>query len=399
MRKIFSIAWKDTLIRFSGFSELVFFIILPIIFTALLAGGSPSGEADSRSRLLVVDEARTAISAQIISQLSLSSAVRPEVTSRAEAEDQFSQRRASIILILPAGLDTSALQAGSASAELRQEPNNLNATVAARAVQTALRQVSSAIDAANKAVAQREKREPFASPTEQQAFFEQSLKTAQQLQKDAPQRVRVIEGSTAQQQVDYDPRANASAGQLITWVFIPLLGISELFATERAQGTLRRLLTTPTRKATYLLGTLTGQVLMALVQMLLLVLFGIFVMKLNWGRDPLALAVILLAAALAAAALGTTLGTFVKTGRQASGLSTLAGMLMALMGGCWYPLELFPAGIQNAVKILPTTWAMQGLLDLVLRGRGLVDILPEAGVLLGFAALFFTIGVWRFRYE
>jgi len=199
--------------------------------------------------------------------------------------------------------------------------------------------------------------------------------------------------------VDYDPRANASAGQLITWVFIPLLGISELFATERAQGTLRRLLTTPTRKATYLLGTLTGQVLMALVQMLLLVLFGIFVMKLNWGRDPLALAVILLAAALAAAALGTTLGTFVKTGRQASGLSTLAGMLMALMGGCWYPLELFPAGIQNAVKILPTTWAMQGLLDLVLRGRGLVDILPEAGVLLGFAALFFTIGVWRFRYE
>ena len=325
--------------------------------------------------------------------------MRPEVVSRAEAEDQFSQRRASLILILPAGLDTSALQAGNASAELRQEPNNLSATVAARAVQTALRQVSSAIDAANNAVAQREKRIPFTSPGERQAFFEQSLKAAQQLQKDAPQRVSVIEGSTAQQKVDYDPRANASAGQLITWVFIPLLGISELFATERAQGTLRRLLTTPTRKATYLLGTLTGQVLMALVQMLLLVLFGIFVMKLNWGRDPLALAVILLAAALAAAALGTTMGTFVKTGRQASGLSTLAGMLMALMGGCWYPLELFPAGIQNAVKILPTTWAMQGLLDIVLRGRGLVDILPEAGVLLGFAALFFTIGVWRFRYE
>jgi ABC-2 type transport system permease protein len=42
---------------------------------------------------------------------------------------------------------------------------------------------------------------------------------------------------------------------------------------------------------------------------------------------------------------------------------------------------------------------MQGLLDLVARGRGLVDILPEAGVLLGFAAVFFVIGVWRFRYE
>ena len=138
---------------------------------------------------------------------------------------------------------------------------------------------------------------------------------------------------------------------------------------------------------------------MALVQMLLLVLFGVFVMKLSWGRNPAGLGVMLFASALAAAAIGTSMGTFVKTGGQANGLSILAGMVMALMGGCWYPLELFPAAIQTVVKILPTTWAMQGMLDLVLRGRGLMDVLPEAGVLLGFAALFFAIGVWRFRYE
>ena len=55
--------------------------------------------------------------------------------------------------------------------------------------------------------------------------------------------------------------------------------------------------------------------------------------------------------------------------------------------------------MQSIVKILPTTWAMQGLLDLLLRGAGVVDILPEAGVLIGFAVLFFGIGVMRFRYE
>ena len=104
---------------------------------------------------------------------------------------------------------------------------------------------------------------------------------------------------------------------------------------------------------------------MALVQMLLLVGFGILVMKLNWGRDPLALFVILLASALAAAAFGTAMGTFIKTESQANGLSIMFGMVFALMGGCWYPLELFPLAIQNAVKILPTRWAMQGMLDLV----------------------------------
>ena len=40
-----------------------------------------------------------------------------------------------------------------------------------------------------------------------------------------------------------------------------------------------------------------------------------------------------------------------------------------------------------------------GLLDLILHGQDVAGILPEAGVLLGFAALFFFIGIWRFRYE
>ena len=296
------------------------------------------------------------------------------------------------------GGDTETLQNSSAEVELLQQPNNLNATIAERAVLTAIRRVSSAISAAQNAVSVREAKQPFANEAAKQAYFENSLELAQSIQEDAPERVTVIEGTTPDQ-IEYDPRANSSAGQLITWVFIPLFGISALFAYERQQGTLRRLLTTPSRKATFLLGTITGQVAMALVQMSLLVGFGILVMKLNWGREPLALFVILLASALAAAAFGTTMGTFIKTEGQASGLSIMFGMVFALMGGCWYPLELFPAAIQNAVKVLPTTWAMQGLLDLVLRGGGLMDILPEAGVLLGFAVVFFTVGVLRFRYE
>jgi ABC-2 type transport system permease protein len=133
--------------------------------------------------------------------------------------------------------------------------------------------------------------------------------------------------------------------------------------------------------------------------MSLLIGFGILVLHVNWGQQPLALAVMMLASALAAAALGTMLGTFVKTEGQASGISIMLGMTMALLGGCWYPLELFPLAVRSAVKVLPTTWAMQGLLDILLRGGGVAAILPEAGVLLGFAALFFTIGILRFRYE
>ena len=398
MKKILAIAWKDAIVRFGSSSELLFFIILPIVFTFLLAGGTPSGNEDPRIWLLVVDEANTAISQQIIDELESSTAIRPEVIARDEAQSQFDDRSASAVFIIPAGIDIASLQSGSAEVELLQQPNNLDATIAERAILTAIRRVSSAISAAQNAVNQREARQPFASDAEKQSYFESSLEMAQSIQGAAPERVTVVQGTT-EDQVEYDPRANSSAGQLITWVFIPLFGISALFAYERRQGTLRRLLTTPSHKATFLLGTISGQVAMALVQMLLLVGFGILVMKLNWGREPLALFLILLASALAAAAFGTTMGTFIKTEGQASGLSIMFGMVFALMGGCWYPLELFPPAIQNAVKVLPTTWAMQGMLDLVLRGGGLQNILPEVGVLLGFALIFFSVGVWRFRFE
>ena len=397
MKKIFAIAWKDTLMRFSGWSEWLFFLILPIVFTLVLAGGT-GGSKDSRVRLVVVDQAASPLSADLLTALNNSQAVRPDLMTKTKADEQFAQRTASAVLTIPATFDLAHLEQGSITLELRQQPNNMEALVSQRAVMSVISRVSSAADIANQSVAKAEQIRPFTSAADRQAYFTAALSQAQTSLADAPSRVTEAAGSTISK-VDYDPRSNSSAGQLITWVFVPLISISAMFAYERQKGTLRRLLTTPTRKGTYLLGTLVGQVVTALVQMLLLVLFGIFVMKLNWGSQPLALGVMMLSTALAAAALGVALGTLVKTEGQANGLSIMSGMVMALLGGCWYPLEMFPQAVQNIVKILPTTWAMRGLLDIVLRGQGVAAILPDAAILIGFAAIFLGIGIWRFKYE
>lgn len=398
MKKMFSIIWKDTKIRFTGFSEWVFFLILPIIFTLIL-GGSTGANPDNRIRLLVVDLANTPLSADFLAALENSEAVRPIPTDLADAETQFSRRNVSVVLIIPPEFNLENLEKGEIELELRQQPNNLNGLVAQQAVMAVARRIGSTVEIASASLAAAE--EVSGSPLsgeERGAYFDASLKQAQTLLAEAPSRLVTAKGATPDQ-IEYDPRANSSAGQLITWVFIPLFGLSEMFAIERQRGTLRRILVTPTRKATYLVSTIFGQVITALFQMSLLIGFGILVMKLNWGQNLPGLLVMMLAGALAAAAFGTMLGTMVRSSNQANGLSIMLGMVMALLGGCWYPLELFPQAVQTAVKVLPTTWAMQGLLDLVLRGQGLIDILPEAGVLLGFAAVFFVIGIWRFRYE
>lgn len=397
MKKIFAIALKDTLVRFASPSEWLFFLILPILFTVILSSATGS-VSDTRVHLTVVDEAQSTLSAQLISELEQSASVRITQEDLDQAQASFNTRRYAAVLIIPADVTLESAKAGTLTLQMLQQPNNMDAVISHQAVEAAASRVSSLNDIASQSVAMAAQIQPFASEADRAAYYTAALDAAQTQLAEAPQRLQVSEGSTADQ-VEYDPRANSSAGQLITWVFIPLIGLAGMFASERQQGTLRRILTTPTHKSTYLLGTILGQVLTALVQMALLVTFGIVVMHVNWGQSPAALAVILIAAALAAAALGTMLGTFVKTEGQANGLSVMLGMSMALLGGCWYPLELFPNAVQTAVKALPTTWAMQGMIDIVLRGGGLMAIWPETAVLLGFAAVFFTIGVLRFRYE
>ena len=91
MKKILAIAWKDTLLRFTGWSSWLFFLILPIVFTVVLAGGT-AGSADSRVRLVVVDQANSPLSGDLVNVLQNSQAVRPDLMSLAKAEAQFSQR-------------------------------------------------------------------------------------------------------------------------------------------------------------------------------------------------------------------------------------------------------------------------------------------------------------------
>jgi ABC-2 type transport system permease protein len=397
MKKIFAIIWKDTIIRFSSIYEWLFFLILPIFFTFVLAGGT-GGSSDQRIQLLVVDQAKSPLSASLIASLEGSETVRPELTTLSKAEELFSQRRVSSVLIIPENFTLENIMAAPVTLEVREQINNLSAMVAQREVEAIVGRTGSSLQVASSSVALAESIRPFSSAEARQTYYMVALEDTKRLMSEAPDRLDVIKGDTPDQ-VEYDPRTNSSAGQLITWVFIPLIGLSGALCYEREKGTLRRLLTTPTTKATFMLGTITGQVVIALCQMSLLVAFGILVMHVNWGRDVSALALVMVASAIAAAALGTMLGAFVKNENQAGGLSVMIGMLMALLGGCWYPLDLFPAAVQTVVKILPTTWAMQAMLDVGLRGANIAGILPEAGVLLGFAAVFFTVGLLRFRYE
>ncbi|MEN6571080.1 MAG: ABC transporter permease [Anaerolineaceae bacterium] len=397
MNKILAIFRKELLVRFSSKVEWLYFLILPLFFTFVISGGTGAPQ-DTRIRLLVTDQANTSYSTLLVNELESSSAVYPDFVTLEKGQRMIKDQTASAHLIIPADFDQAKVQSGSASLNLVELPNNLNAMAASRAVMTAADHFNSMIRVAEASVQSAELVQPFPSETLKDVYASEALTRASDALNSAPSRLTVVQGTTADK-IPYDPQANSSTGQIITWVFIPLFGLSAIFAAERTSGTLRRVLVSPISRATYLFGVILSNLVIALAQMLLLMIFGAMVLKVAWFRDPLAIGVMLVASILSAAALGTALGTFVKTESQANGLSILLGMVMAMLSGCWYPIELFPQAVQNASKVLPTRWAVQGMLDVLVRGQGVSGILPDVGILLGFAALFFAVGILRFKYE
>jgi len=123
------------------------------------------------------------------------------------------------------------------------------------------------------------------------------------------------------------------------------------------------------------------------------VLFGV-----NWGRDPLAVALVSFAFALAMVSLGILLATVVKTRGQANSVVVGLSMGMAALGGAWYPMEITPPLYRQVVQILPSTWAMRAYTDLLARGADVERVLPYVGVLLGFALVFALVGTLRFQH-
>jgi len=167
---------------------------------------------------------------------------------------------------------------------------------------------------------------------------------------------------------------------------------------EKQSGMLRRQAGLPVGRAQIYLAKLLGRVLIAGAQLVVLVAAGRFLFGVSWGGSPLGLVLVLVAYALAVSGLATLLGAVLSTPGQASGVGWILSMVLAGMGGCWWPAEVMPGWLRAAAHVLPTTWAMDAFHALISFGRGVEAVLLPSAVLLGFAAVFGALGSRFLRY-
>jgi ABC-type multidrug transport system permease subunit len=187
--------------------------------------------------------------------------------------------------------------------------------------------------------------------------------------------------------------AQSVPGTLTMTVLMMTLIYGAVFLTlEKRQGMIRRQAMLPLSRGTVYLGKLAGRLLIAGAQAVLLLTAGRFLFHVSWGSSPGGLALLLGSYVLAVAALSTLLGAVLSTPEQASAVGWITSMILAALGGCWWPSEVMPRWLWRASHVLPTPWAMDGFHSLISFGHGIEAVLLPAVVLVGFAVVFAVLG-------
>jgi ABC-2 type transport system permease protein len=199
----------------------------------------------------------------------------------------------------------------------------------------------------------------------------------------------------------FDAFAPALVGFVVFFLVFILTGIS--FLRERIGGTLERLLATPVRKAEIVGGYSLGFAIFATVQVALILLFVLGTVNIdlsdplpdiNLGLgvpiagSPVLAFVITLLLALAAVNLGIFLSTFARTEFQILQFIPLVIVPQALLAGIIWPVESLPGLLQPIARLMPMTYGIDGLREVLIKGSGLgasavqLDIAVLAGIAL-----------------
>jgi ABC-2 type transport system permease protein len=182
----------------------------------------------------------------------------------------------------------------------------------------------------------------------------------------------------------------------IFWI-VSLLAFSVL--REKQEGTFRRLLVAPMSRTVMLAGKLMPYFLINIIQIAIMLGVSSLLFKMSLGHSPAGLVVVSLAAAATATGLGVFVAAQARTEAQIGGLTILLLLTLSALGGSFIPRFIMPEWLQTIGLVTPHAWALDAYQDLLVRGYGVLEVLPKVGVLGVFALVFFGVGVWRFRFE
>lgn len=195
-----------------------------------------------------------------------------------------------------------------------------------------------------------------------------------------------------------NPWATRSVGGwAIMFLMFTLTGSASSLFDEKKSGVVFRILASPVSRVHILWSKYLFNMSLGFLQLIVLftaggILFDIDILS-NVGN----LLLVVLSAAAACTSFGMFLAAVSRTSAQANGLGTFLILAMSSIGGAWFPTSMMPEFIQTISKGTIVFWSMDGFLDVLWRGSGTAEIIPNVLILFGIAAVITTLSLVQFK--
>ncbi len=169
------------------------------------------------------------------------------------------------------------------------------------------------------------------------------------------------------------------------------------FLRERAQGTLERLQTTLVGSLDIMIGYMLGFLIFATIQTAVILSFTIFALQIEYRGSLWEIAGILFLIVTVAVSLGIFISSFANNEFQVVQFIPIVLAPQIFLSGVIIPVEQMPTLFEWLSVILPLTYAVEGLREIMLRGSNMTEVWLELLVLAGFSAALLAAAVATLR--
>jgi ABC-2 type transport system permease protein len=420
---------KDLQLFFSDRRSVLVSFVVPIaiasFFGAIFNGPSRNSEP-ARIAVAIVDQDGSTISKSIVAGAQADKNLNVSIVDADEARDAVRRGKTAVGIIVPTGFGAAAGTAFFGSGEkpeleMLYDPSRNAELAMVRGVMT--QHVMEAVSKEMFGGAQGRKYIDAALPqieasktmnAQQKQLLVQMLRSVQEFysrsdapgtQADAQPRGITMpytvkeQAMTSGTNVAYNGYAHSFAGMAIQFLLFATANLGVEMLLERQRGLWRRLRSAPISRLALLTAKVASGAIVSLMILGVSFAFAMIVFRVRIEGGVAGFIGVSIACALMASTFGVLVAALGNSPATARGVTTLAVLMMVMLGGAWVPTFVFPAWLQQFTLVVPVRWAVDGLDAMTWRGIGSSGAVSAILALLGFAALFGIVAAMRFRWD
>jgi ABC-2 type transport system permease protein len=412
MKKLVLIGIKDLKLIFRDRAALTIMLLAPFLLTIGMGfvtgrfSGNSNGLADVPVVIVNLDQEQLGNAlADVFSSQELADLMEPSISSNPEeARRLVDDDKAAAAVIIPKGFTSSIIPAeGTTFSQNNMDPEPVKIEVytnptrptSAGVVKAIVDEFISRVEEGRTSgmtsitqLIQAGLLNPQNATSEAQKLFQnadQSESPAITLKTDK-------EGAAA---VQFDILAYMAPGMALLFLMYTVSYGGRSILAERLQGTLPRLLVSPTSTSAVLGGKVLGIFLTGVAQVGILILASSIFFGVKWG-DPRGLFLLILAVAFGATGWGMLITALARSPGQVASVGSALMLIFGILGGSFISLDQLPAYVRTLSKITPNAWGLDGFTTLALGGT-LPNLIQPITALLIMGAVLFGIAVMLFN--